>query len=87
MYITWAADAAEHSKCWLQGNTYRPTVVRIGSEEAPVSERAKHVWVDGLIKAYMEMDGNTWDHRQASLRCLAANHKLPCFNTHDNTTS
>lgn len=50
----------------VQGNTYRPNVVRIGSEEAPVSERAKHVWVDGLIKGYMAMDADTWDRRQVS---------------------
>ena len=29
---------------------YRPNVVRIGSEEAPLSQRAKDVWVDGLIR-------------------------------------
>ena len=55
----------------MQGNTYRPNVVRIGSEEAPVSERAKHVWVDGLIKGYMAMDADTWDRRQVSARVAA----------------
>lgn len=29
---------------------YRPNVVRIGSEEAPLAQRAKDVWVDGLIR-------------------------------------
>ena len=49
----------------VQGNVYRPNVVRIGSEEAPVSERAKDVWVDGLITRYMDMDTVTWEHRSA----------------------
>ena len=51
----------------LQGNVYRPNVVRIGSEEAPVSDRAKDVWVDGLIARYMDMDTLTWEHRCAYL--------------------
>lgn len=42
---------------------YRPNVVRIGSEEAPVSARAKDVWVDGLIARYMDMDTVGWTHR------------------------
>lgn len=49
----------------LQGNVYRPNVVRIGSEEAPVSARAKDVWVDGLIAHYMDMDITTWTHRSS----------------------
>ncbi len=47
----------------MQGNTYRPNVVRIGSEEAPVSQRAKDVWVDVLINRYMDMDSVTWQRR------------------------
>lgn len=50
--------------CVVQGKTYRPNVVRIGSEEAPVSQRAKDVWVDLLIARYMDMDSATWEHRQ-----------------------
>lgn len=50
--------------CVVQGKTYRPNVVRIGSEEAPVSQRAKDVWVDVLIARYMDMDSATWEHRQ-----------------------
>ena len=56
--------------CVLQGNVYRPNVVRIGSEEAPVSERARVVWVDGLIKDYMDMDATTWDRRCCSSSCM-----------------
>ena len=36
----------------MQGKPYRPNVVRIGSEEAPLAQRAKDVWVDGLIRQY-----------------------------------
>ena len=36
----------------LQGKPYRPNVVRIGSEEAPLAQRARAVWVDGLIRQY-----------------------------------
>ena len=36
----------------VQGKPYRPNVVRIGSEEAPLAQRAKDVWVDGLIRQY-----------------------------------
>ena len=59
---------AKLSAFGLQGNVYRPNVVRIGSEEAPVSARAKDVWVDGLIARYMDMDTTTWTQR--SLLCL-----------------
>ncbi|KAL0032313.1 hypothetical protein WJX79_004546 [Trebouxia sp. C0005] len=52
----------------FQGNTYRPNVVRIGSEEAPVSQRAKDVWVDVLIKRYMDMDSATWQRRYTQLQ-------------------
>lgn len=60
----------------MQGNVYRPNVVRIGSEEAPVSERAKDVWVDGLITRYMDMDTVTWEHRSATCSeiCATAQH-------------
>ena len=54
--------------CGVQGNVYRPNVVRIGSEEAPVSARAKDVWVDGLIARYMDMDTTTWAHRSHPYR-------------------
>ena len=60
--------------CGVQGNAYRPNVVRIGSEEAPVSQRAKDVWVDVLIARYMDMDSTTWEHRQAT-----ASFGAPCF--------
>ena len=60
----------------VQGNVYRPNVVRIGSEEAPVSQRAREVWVDLLIARYTDMDPAAWQRRQtpctaciASLRC------------------
>ena len=36
----------------MQGKPYRPNVVRIGSEEAPLAQRAKDVWVDGLVRQY-----------------------------------
>ena len=39
-----------------QGRVYRPNVVRVGSEEAPLSARARDVWVDGLIRRYMDME-------------------------------
>ncbi|KAL0034221.1 hypothetical protein WJX77_004006 [Trebouxia sp. C0004] len=52
----------------FQGNTYRPNVVRIGSEEAPVSQRAKDVWVDVLINRYMDMDSATWQRRYTHLQ-------------------
>lgn len=39
----------------MQGKVYRPNVVRIGSEEAPLSQRAKDVWVDGLIRQDTEI--------------------------------
>lgn len=34
----------------VQGGVYRPDVVRVGAEEAPLSQRARDVWVDGLIR-------------------------------------
>lgn len=39
----------------LQGKPYRPNVVRIGSEEAPLAQRARDVWVDGLIRQYTHL--------------------------------
>ena len=39
-----------------QGRVYRPNVVRVGSEEAPLSARARDVWVDGLTRRYMDME-------------------------------
>jgi hypothetical protein len=39
----------------VQGRVYRPNVVRVGSEEAPLSARARDVWVDSLIKRYLDM--------------------------------
>lgn len=39
----------------LQGRVYRPNVVRVGSEEAPLSARARDVWVDGLVRRYLDM--------------------------------
>ncbi|KAL3156802.1 hypothetical protein ABBQ38_001073 [Trebouxia sp. C0009 RCD-2024] len=53
----------DHGFLDFKGNVYRPNVVRIGSEEAPVSARAKDVWVDGLIASYMDMDSMAWTHR------------------------
>ena len=50
----------------MQGNVYRPNVVRIGSEEAPVSQRARDVWVDLLIARYTDMDPATWQRRLVS---------------------
>ena len=53
----------------LQGKVYRPNVVRIGSEEAPVSQRARDVWVDMLIARYTDMDPATWQHRSVTCSC------------------
>ena len=39
----------------MQGKPYRPNVVRIGSEEAPLAQRARDVWVDGLIRQYTHL--------------------------------
>ena len=39
----------------MQGKPYRPNVVRIGSEEAPLAPRAKDVWVDGLVRQYTQL--------------------------------
>lgn len=41
--------------CVLQGHMYRPNVVRVGSDTAPLSQRAKDVWVDGMIQRYLDM--------------------------------
>eukprot|EP00884_Botryococcus_braunii_P008434 jgi/Botrbrau1/17592/Bobra.0166s0033.2 len=38
-----------------EGRVYRPNVVRVGSDTAPLSRRAKDVWVDGMIQRYMDM--------------------------------
>ena len=32
------------------GKMYRPSVVRVGSEDAPIQPRARDVWVETLIK-------------------------------------
>ena len=46
------------------GRIYRPSVVRVGSEDAPIQQRARDVWVDTLIK----YAGCTLDHcRRASM--------------------
>ncbi len=47
----------------LQGCLYRPNVVRVGSEEAPLAERARDVWVDGLIRRYLDMEQGEWGYR------------------------
>lgn len=39
----------------LQGHMYRPNVVRVGSDTAPLSQRAKDVWVDGMIQRYLDL--------------------------------
>jgi len=55
------------------GAVYRPNVVRVGSEDAPLAARAREVWVDGLIRRYLDMDPGEWTYRyQARLRCSAA---------------
>jgi hypothetical protein len=52
---------------------YRPNVVRVGSEDAPLAARAREVWVDGLIRRYLDMDPGEWTYRyQARPRCAAA---------------
>ena len=55
------------------GAVYRPNVVRVGSEDAPLAARAREVWVDGLIRRYLDMDPGEWTYRyQARPRCGAA---------------
>ena len=36
--------------CDGSGRTYRPDVVRIGSDDAPILPRAHAVWVDALVR-------------------------------------
>lgn len=38
-------------------------MVRVGSEDAPLAERAREVWVDGLIRRYLDMDAGEWTYR------------------------
>ena len=45
----------------MQGGVYRPDVVRVGSEEAPLSQRARDVWVDGLIRHATHPDQDKGD--------------------------
>lgn len=47
---------------------YRPNVVRIGSEDAPLAPRSRDVWVDGLIRRYMTMTREQWAHDSHRLR-------------------
>lgn len=37
--------------------------MRVGSEEAPLAERARDVWVDGLIRRYLDMEQGEWGYR------------------------
>ncbi|KAK9824183.1 hypothetical protein WJX72_008399 [[Myrmecia] bisecta] len=46
-----------------QGRIYRPNVVRVGSDQAPLAQRAKDVWVDGLVANYVEMSSEEWTSR------------------------
>ena len=72
--------------CTLQGRVYRPNVVRVGSEEAPLSARARDVWVDGLIRRYMDMEQPGMFPAQISTfvcsRSGVIASGLSCFNLH-----
>jgi hypothetical protein len=45
-----------------QGKVYRPNVVRVGSEEAPLASRVRDVWVDGLVRRYVGLTRAQWAH-------------------------
>ena len=49
----------------LQGKPYRPNVVRIGSEEAPLAQRARDVWVDGLVRQYTGLHPEVHSQRKS----------------------
>jgi hypothetical protein len=51
----------------VQGRVYRPNVVRVGSDFAPLSQRARDVWVDGLIQQYVEMSEREWTAKYQAL--------------------
>ena len=48
------------ARAHTQGRTYRPAVVRVGSDVAPLSERARDVWVDGLIAKLLSLSEPDW---------------------------
>ncbi len=48
-----------------QGKPYRPNVVRIGSEEAPLAQRARDVWVDGLVRQYTNLHPEVHSQRKS----------------------
>eukprot|EP00192_Tetraselmis_astigmatica_P002163 CAMPEP_0117691478 /NCGR_PEP_ID=MMETSP0804-20121206/25743_1 /TAXON_ID=1074897 /ORGANISM="Tetraselmis astigmatica, Strain CCMP880" /LENGTH=1048 /DNA_ID=CAMNT_0005504717 /DNA_START=243 /DNA_END=3386 /DNA_ORIENTATION=+ len=48
------------------GSIYHPAVVRVGSGAAPLSDRARDVWVDNMVKQYLS--ANSQDEVTASLQ-------------------
>ncbi|KXZ56978.1 hypothetical protein GPECTOR_1g883 [Gonium pectorale] len=42
------------------GATYRPNVVRVGAEEAPLSEAVKAVWTEAMMNRYEALGAEGW---------------------------
>lgn len=54
-----------------QGSKTLNAAVHAGSEEAPMSDRARDVWVEHLVNVYMGMAPQEWRHMCAHA-CLPA---------------
>lgn len=54
--------------CGFQGQMYCPNVVRIGSDDAPISDRARHVKVEELMQGFMELPPAAWHHEYQTAR-------------------
>ncbi|GLI69287.1 hypothetical protein VaNZ11_013870, partial [Volvox africanus] len=46
--------------CDFGGTSYRPNVVRVGAEEAPLSDAVKAVWTEAMINRYEAMGAELW---------------------------
>ncbi|CAD7703891.1 unnamed protein product [Ostreobium quekettii] len=49
-----------------EGGRYCPNAVRVGSEDAPISEAVKAVWSETLVSGYLKMEEAEWDRRYRS---------------------
>ena len=58
-----------------EGRRYFPNVVRVGSEDAPVSDAVKAVWLETLVSAFMKKEKSEWDRR---FRTLVGRKKSLC---------
>ena len=43
-----------------RGQLYSPAVVRVGSDDAPLSEEVKEVWIDRLVGRYLDIPTQQW---------------------------